>query len=148
MKVKYRHEEGQFPFKEGDDITVVVHYLYVKDTEDELYYHGKLTKIEEEGFWCVLEDDETKEEYFSFLDVENVIWGDRIPFLGGTTKRADKIISIEDEAMEHIREIAVLKGISEKEAIATVVNLYASKHARMIKDAHKAAERARQRYDK
>ncbi|HER2169559.1 TPA: hypothetical protein VJS58_001852 [Streptococcus pyogenes] len=68
-------------------MTIVVRYLYIKDLEDELYYHGTLTNVEEQGFWCVLDDDKTKEEYFSFLDVENVIDGDRIPFFAGTTKR-------------------------------------------------------------
>ncbi len=86
MKVKYSHSEGCFPFAKGDYVTVVVRYLYVKGLEDELYYHGTLTEIEEDGFWCVL-DDKTREEYFSFLDVENVIDGDRIPFFAGTTKR-------------------------------------------------------------
>ncbi|HER2162549.1 TPA: hypothetical protein VJS59_001647 [Streptococcus pyogenes] len=87
LKVKYSHAEGYFPFAEGDYVTIVVRYLYIKDLEDELYYHGTLTNVEEQGFWCVLDDDKTKEEYFSFLDVENVIDGDRIPFFAGTTKR-------------------------------------------------------------
>ncbi|MFA1782352.1 hypothetical protein ACDX77_18945 [Bacillus velezensis] len=86
MKVKYSHSEGNFPFAKGDYVTVVVRYLYVKDLEDELHYHGTVTEIEEDGFWCVL-DDKIKEEYFSFLDIENVIDGDRIPLFGGTTKR-------------------------------------------------------------
>lgn len=86
MKVKYSHGEGYFPFVKGDYVTVVVRYLHTKDLEDELYYHGTVTEIDEQGFWCVL-DDKTKEEYFSFLDVENVIDGDRIPFFAGTTKR-------------------------------------------------------------
>ncbi|ASS60612.1 hypothetical protein CHN56_00067 [Bacillus velezensis] len=87
MKVKYSHSEGNFAFAKGDYVTVVVRYLYVKSLEDELYYHGTVTEIDEQGFRCVLDDDKTKEEYFSFLDVENVIDGDRIPFFAGTTKR-------------------------------------------------------------
>lgn len=91
MKVKYSHEEGVFSFVEKDYVTIVVRYIYVADTEDELYYHGTITRVEEEGFWCVLDDNEEQEEYFSFLDVEGVIPGDRIPFLEGTTKRLPRV---------------------------------------------------------
>mgnify|MGYP005825214085 FL=1 len=41
-----------------------------------------------------------------------------------------------------------LKGISEKEAIAMVVNNYARRYAKMVKDAQRAAERATEKYDK
>ena len=41
-----------------------------------------------------------------------------------------------------------LKGISEKEAIAMVVNNYARRYAKMVKDAKRAAERATEKYDK
>lgn len=86
MEVKYIHDKGTFPFTEGDYVTIVVGYLYV-EIEDELFYHGHVTKVEEDGFWCVLDDNKVQEEYFSFLDIEDVIPGDKIPFLGGTTKR-------------------------------------------------------------
>ncbi len=92
MKVKYSHSEGEFLFEEGDAITIVVYFLYVKNTDDDLYYHGTLTRVVEDGFWCVLDSDKTREEYFSFVDVESVISGDRIPFLSGTTKRPSKEI--------------------------------------------------------
>lgn len=148
MKVKYSHAEGVFSFIEGDKITIVVHFLYVNDTDEDLYHHGTLTKVEKDGFWCVLEDDKTKEEYFSFADVENVVSGDRIPFLSGTTRRPDSKITFEKEALEHVRQIAVMKGISEQEAIAVVVNVYADRHAQLIKRAHISAERAMKNYDK
>lgn len=89
MKVRFKdHMMYNFDFKEGDYVTVVVNYLTVKELASK-YYHGTLTQIEEDnsGFWCVLDDDKTKEEFFSFADLENVIPGDRIPFLGGTSKR-------------------------------------------------------------
>lgn len=87
MNVKYSHGEGDFPFAKGDYVTVVVRYLHTKDLDDELYHHGTVTEIDKQGFRCVLDDDKTKEEYFSFHDIENVIDGDRIPFFAGTTKR-------------------------------------------------------------
>lgn len=87
MKVKYSHSEGVFPFAKRDYVTIVVRYSYVADTEEELCYHGTVIEVEEDGFWCVLDGDKDQEEYFSFLDVENVITGDKIPFLDGTTKR-------------------------------------------------------------
>lgn len=87
MKVKYSHGEGNFAFSENDYVTVVVRYWYVEEIEEELYYHGTITSIEDEGFWCVLDGEKNQEEYFSFLDIEGVLTGDRIPFLDGTTKR-------------------------------------------------------------
>lgn len=87
MKVKYSHGEDFFRFSEGDYVTIVVKYLYVKEIEDELYYHGTVDAVEPEGFWCVLDDEKEQTEYFSFADIEDVIPGDRIPFLGGTSKR-------------------------------------------------------------
>lgn len=53
-----------------------------------------------------------------------------------------------DEAMQYIREIMALKGITEKEAIAMVVNNYAGRCAKMVKDAQRAAERATEKYNK
>ncbi|MED1042504.1 hypothetical protein P4T62_28645 [Bacillus mycoides] len=74
-KVRYSHEEGQFNFKEDDYVT------------DELYYHGTLKEIDSEGFWAILDNDKSKEEYFAFTDLENIIQGHLIPFLGGYTRR-------------------------------------------------------------
>ena len=90
MKVKYSHTEGVFPFVEDDYVTIVVHYLYVNDSDEDLYYQGIITSIEEGGFWCVLDTDKTKEEHFSFSEIESVIPGDRRPFLNGTTGRIAK----------------------------------------------------------
>lgn len=87
MKVKYSHEEGLFPFVEDDYVTIVVRYLYAKDTDEELYYHGTVTSVDKDGFWCVLDDNKEQKEYFSFLDVESVIDGERRPFFAGTVKR-------------------------------------------------------------
>lgn len=72
-------------------MTIVVRYLSATEPEDELYYHGEVTQIEEDnsGFWCVLDDDKMREEFFYFFDLENVIDVDRILFFAGTTKRRD-----------------------------------------------------------
>lgn len=94
MKAKYKNGSllgtVDFTFKEDDYVTIVVRY-WVKNDEDEedLYYHGVITALEEEreGFWAVLDDDSDREEFFHFGDIEAVFDGDRIPFLGGTTKR-------------------------------------------------------------
>ncbi len=86
-KVKYSHEEGNFAFGEKDYVTIVVRYWYTKELEDEVYYHGIITSVEDEGFWCVLDGEKDQKEYFSFLDIEGVLTGDRIPFLDGTAER-------------------------------------------------------------
>lgn len=90
MQVKYSHGEGTFPFVAEQRVTIVVRYLYTNDPDEELYYHGVLTKVEADGFWCVLEGEQ-QEEYFSFADVESVIDGNRIPFLGGTAERLPRV---------------------------------------------------------
>lgn len=89
MKVRYSHEEGQFPFVLGDYVTIIVRYLYAENTEEELYYHGTITQIHAEGLHAVLDDDKSKEQYFAFADIEKVIQGHLIPFLGGYTRRQD-----------------------------------------------------------
>lgn len=88
MNVQYSHDTGTFNYKQKDHITIVVRYLYVADVEDELYYHATLKDIEDEGFWCVI-DNGKQEEYFSFNEIENVIPGHLRPFLGGFTRRID-----------------------------------------------------------
>lgn len=80
MKVRYSHGEGDFSFVEKDYVTVVVRYLYIEDPDQELYYQGTITKVEEDGFWCILDNEQEQEEYFSFLDIEDVWPGDMIPF--------------------------------------------------------------------
>ncbi|WP_206355597.1 hypothetical protein [Bacillus mycoides] len=73
--------------KKKNYITIIVHYLYIENIEDELYRHGTITKIEENSFSCVLDNDKTKEEYFTFADIKNIIPGHMIPFLAGLTTR-------------------------------------------------------------
>ena len=79
MKVRYSHEEGEFSFVEDDYVTVVVRYLYVEDQDQELYYQGTIARVDEDGFWCNLDNEQQQEEYFSFLDIEDVLPGDMIP---------------------------------------------------------------------
>lgn len=78
MKVRYSHGEDDFSFVEDDYVTVVVRYLYVEDRDQELYYQGTIARVDEDGFWCVLDNEQ--EEYFTFLDIEDVLPGDMIPF--------------------------------------------------------------------
>ena len=92
MKVKYNPGTllpSVFEYSEGDYVTIIVRYWTVVNEEDTLYYHGKITEIDEEqeGFCAVLDDDADTEEFFCFADLEGVIDGDRIPFMLGTTKR-------------------------------------------------------------
>ena len=44
-------------------------------------------EVEVLGVWYVLDGEKDQEQYFSFLDIEGILTGDRIPFLDGTTKR-------------------------------------------------------------
>jgi hypothetical protein len=100
MKVKYKDgsiygpDLTDFPYQEGDYVTIVVRYWTVKEeVEDkDIYYHGRITQLEDErvGFWAVLDDEPNQEEFFHFGDIEAVLDGDRIPFLGGSTKRIKK----------------------------------------------------------
>ena len=94
MKVKYKDGSlmgvTDFSFREDDYVTIVVRYWVKKDDdEDDIFYHGYITELNEEreGFWVRLDDDPVKEEFFTFREIEAVIPGDRIPFLAGTTKR-------------------------------------------------------------
>jgi hypothetical protein len=98
MKVKYNEHSiywglVDFPFKEGDYVTIVEQYWRNQDSEDndypDIYYHGHITEFEEEreGFWAVLDDDTERAEFFHYGDLEAVLPGDRIPFLGGSTMR-------------------------------------------------------------
>lgn len=89
MQVQYSHEKGKFQFVLDDYVTIIVRYLYAEDTEEELYYHGTITQIHAEGLHAVLDDDKSKEQYFAFADIEKVIQGHLIPFLGGYTRRQD-----------------------------------------------------------
>ena len=97
MKVKYKDDRiyGQgltdFPYQEGDYVTIVVRYWTVKEDDEDIYYHGHITQLEDErvGFWAVLDDDPDQEEFFHFGDIEAVFDGDKIPLLGGWTKRKD-----------------------------------------------------------
>ncbi|MCM2532281.1 hypothetical protein NDK43_07630 [Neobacillus pocheonensis] len=94
MKVKYKdgsifgHGLTDFPYREGDYVTIVVRY-WTKENEDNIYYHGHITELEDErvGFWARLDDDLENEEFFHFSDIEAVFNGDKIPFFGGWKKR-------------------------------------------------------------
>jgi hypothetical protein len=97
MKVKYKNGSiyvglTDFPYQEGDYVTIVVQYWTSNEDGEDIYYHGRITQLEDEreGFWAVLDDNPDQEEYFHFGDIEAVIDGDRIPFLGGTSKRIEK----------------------------------------------------------
>lgn len=46
------------------------------------------------------------------------------------------------EALEHIQQIAEIKGTTEQEAIAAVINNYSSKYVRLIESASRSAGRA------
>ncbi|MDX1805920.1 MAG: hypothetical protein R3267_02685 [Paenisporosarcina sp.] len=93
MKVKYKDGSllgvTDFSFREDDYVTIVVRYWVKKDDEDDIYYHGFITELNEEreGFWVRLDDAPDKEEFFTFTEIETVLPGDRIPFLEGTTTR-------------------------------------------------------------
>lgn len=89
MNVKNKFGKIQeFSYAVGDYVTIVLKYLSAETEEDELYYHGYITEIEEdEGIWLLLDDERASVEYFSFEDLETVIDGDRIPLFAGSTKR-------------------------------------------------------------
>jgi hypothetical protein len=109
MKVKYKNGSiygpglVDFPYQEGDYITIVVRYWDTTEDEDDIYYHGHITEFEDEreGFWARLDDAPDNEEFFHFGDLEAVSDGDKIPFLGGWTKRimANKF-NLTDEQLE------------------------------------------------
>jgi hypothetical protein len=62
MKVKYKDGSiygpglTDFPYQEGDYMMIVVRYWTSKEVEDDLYYHGHITQLEDErvGFWAGL----------------------------------------------------------------------------------------------
>ncbi|MDG0913405.1 hypothetical protein P6U20_29485, partial [Bacillus paranthracis] len=83
------HEKGKYQCVLDDYVTIIVRYLYAEDTEEELYYHETITQKHAEGLHAVLDDDKSKEQYFAFADIEKVIQGHLIPFLGGYTRRQD-----------------------------------------------------------
>lgn len=94
MKVRYRDSSVyyglvDFPYKEGDYVTIVCLYWGNNEEDPDIYYHGHITEFDEEreGFWAVLDDDPDREEFFHYGDIEAVFDGDRIPFFGGSTKR-------------------------------------------------------------
>lgn len=98
MKVKYKdgsiYGPGlvDFPFQEGDYVTIVVRFWTAKEVDEDIYYHGHITQLEDEreGFWAVLDDDPNQEEFFHFGDIEAVGDGNKIPFLGGWAQRRQK----------------------------------------------------------
>jgi hypothetical protein len=97
MKVKYKPGSiyiglTDFPFNIDDYVTIVVRYWTSKELEDDIIYYGHITEFDEEmdGFWAVLDDDPDREELFHFGDIEAVNYGDKIPFMGGWTKRRMK----------------------------------------------------------
>lgn len=115
MKVKYKYGSlhiglTDFPYKEGDYVTIVVKYWTTKGDEDDIYYHGHITEFEEErdGFRAVLDDDSNREEFFHYGDLEAVLPGDRISFLGGSTMRKKE--SAEKVFKELLAEYRELKG--------------------------------------
>jgi hypothetical protein len=90
MNVRYIDGRlSSFTYKVDDYITIVLSCLTGKDLEDERYYHGTITEIDEGGIWCVLDNDK-KEKYFAFADIENVLDGNRVPFFAGLTKRSKR----------------------------------------------------------
>ena len=98
MKVKYKNGSiyspglADFPYKEGDYVVIVVRLWTTKEDEDDLYYHGHITEIDETrgGFWARLDDTPDIADFFSFVDIEAVFDYDKIiSFLGGWTKRKE-----------------------------------------------------------
>lgn len=90
MKVKYKAgsiHSGVFEYTAGDRITIVESYWTSGEEEEDRVYFGTLARIGAEGIWAVLEGEPEQEKYFSFSEIEAVLDGDRIPFLGGTSKR-------------------------------------------------------------
>lgn len=97
MKVKYKNgsmytDLTEFPYKEGDYVTIVVRYWTAEEDEDNIYYHGYITGIDEQQqvFWARLEHKPKEDELFHFSDIEAVIDGDKIPFLARWKKRVRK----------------------------------------------------------
>ena len=54
MKVKYKDGSiygpglTDFPFHEGGYVTIVVRFWTVKEDEEDIYYHGHITQLEDE----------------------------------------------------------------------------------------------------
>lgn len=57
-------------------------------------------------------------------------------------------IKVSDETAKQLREIAILKGISEEEAAEMTLNRYADIYVRELERARATAERWKGRYDK
>jgi len=71
--VMFKYHENPFSFQEGDNVQAIVRSdLYCKEGETPLSYFGKVTEIEEEGFWMVLPENEEREEFLAFIDLEGV----------------------------------------------------------------------------
>lgn len=51
---------------------------------------------------------------------------------------------LNNETLDYIRQIVEMKGITEQEAMAAVINNYAGEYARLVKASHVSAERARE----
>ena len=82
MKVKYKagsiySDLTDFPYREADYVTIVVRYWTCKENEDDIYYHGHITEVDEvrDGFWARLDDDPVNEDFFYYGDIEAVIDG-------------------------------------------------------------------------
>lgn len=56
-------------------------------------------------------------------------------------------VKIDDETARQLREIAILKGISEEVAAEETLSKYASKYVRDLKRAQRTAEKWKERYD-
>lgn len=138
MKVLYKDDiMGNFNYKEGDYITIVLCYLTKTEGESELYYHGTVKKIDStNGIWCVL-DNKTEEEYFSFSDIESVFDGDKIPFFAGSMprpgfnpehKEQDEkqtlTLNLDSNLIAKLKGIAILKGVTMEKAAELVIGQY------------------------
>ncbi len=55
---------------------------------------------------------------------------------------------LDAETWLHIQQIAEMKSISEEEAMIAVLNNYAGRYARLVRDSHNAAEKGMQNYNK
>lgn len=68
-----RNTPKEFKFKEGDDVKVIeTSFLYADEKNPETVFTGKITEIDEDGFW-LLKENETQDEHFPFSEVEEVI---------------------------------------------------------------------------
>jgi len=56
-------------------------------------------------------------------------------------------VKVDDETAKQLREIAILKGISEEKSAEEVLSKYASKYVRDIELAQATAKRWKERFD-